>query len=173
MHRLHGVRARLSITLVALVATTAILLGVGSYVFVDRSLHQQLLDAAADQARFDLTVTVPEAGLPPAPTRDDITDSGLLQTFQQRAIDVVIDLGSGGAAISNGDLGDAQAVVDALPSDLTTSVAAGQLAYAWTTVGPQPSLVIGGERRRRTPCRSTSSTTPPRSSRRSTSCASP
>lgn len=143
MHRLHGVRARLSITLVALVATTAILLGVGSYLFVDRSLHQQLLDAAADQARFDLTVTIPGAGLPPAPTRDDITDSGLLQTFQQRAIDVVIDLGSGGAAISNGDLGDAQAVVDALPSDLTASVAAGQLAYAWTMVGPQASLVIG------------------------------
>jgi two-component system sensor histidine kinase MtrB len=144
MHRLHGLRARLSITLVALVATTAILLGVGSYLFVDRSLHQQLLDTAADQAGFDLTVTVPEAGLPLAPTKDDIIDSGLLQTFQQREIEAVIDLGSGGAAISNGDFGDAQVVVDALPPELTTSVAAGQLAYAWTTVGTQPSLVIGG-----------------------------
>ena len=45
------------------------LLGVGSYVFVDRTLHQQFLDVAADQARFDLTVTVPDAGLPHAPTR--------------------------------------------------------------------------------------------------------
>ena len=144
MHRLHGVRARLSITLVALVAATAILLGVGSYVFVDRSLHQQFLDAAADQARFDLTVTVPEAGLPLEPTKDDVIDSGLLQTFQQREIEAVIDLGAGGAAISNGDLGDAQVVVDALPPELTAAVGAGQLAYAWTTVGTQPSLVIGG-----------------------------
>ena len=112
MHRLRGVRARLTITLVALVATTAILLGVGSYVFVDRSLHQQFLDVAADQARFDLSVTIPDAGLPDAPTPDDIADSLLLQTFQQRGFEAVMDLGPQGAAISNGELGDAQAVVD-------------------------------------------------------------
>ena len=112
MHRLHGVRARLTLTLVALVAATAILLGVGSYVFVDRSLHQQFLDVAADQARFDLAVTVPAAGLADAPTPDDIADSLLLQTFQQRGIEAVMDLGPQGAAISNSELGEAQAVVD-------------------------------------------------------------
>ena len=55
-----------------------------------------------------------------------------------------MDLGPQGAAISNGELGDGQAVVDALPPALTADVAAGQLAYAWTTVGDQPSLVVGG-----------------------------
>ena len=145
MHRLRGVRARLTLTLVALVAATAILLGVGSYVFVDRSLHQQVLDVAADQARFDLTVTVPDAGLPPDPTPDDIADSLLLQTFQQRGVEGVIDLGDQGAAISNSALGDAEAVVAALPGDLTAQVADGQLAYAWTTVADRPSLVMGGQ----------------------------
>ena len=141
---LHGVRARLTFTLVALVALTAGLLGVGSYLFVDRTLHQQFLDTAAAQARFDLTVTVPDAGLPASPTPDDIANSLLLQTIQQRGADAVIDLGDQGAAISNAGLGEAQAVVDALPAELTDQVASGQLAYAWTTVGGQPSLVVGG-----------------------------
>lgn len=144
MHRPRGVRVRLTITLVALVAITAILLGVGSYVFVDRSLRQQFLDVAEDQARFDLTVTIPDATLPDAPTKDDVADSLLLQTFQQRRIEAVVDLGPEGAAISNSELGDAQQVLDALPIELTAGVAAGQLGYTWATVGAQPSLVIGG-----------------------------
>lgn len=142
---MHGVRARLTITLVALVALTAILLGVGSYVFVDRTLHQQFLDAAAAQARFDLSVTVPDAGLPPQPGPDDIADSLLLQTFQRRGVEAVVDLGEDGAAISNEALGEAQAVLGRLPADLTAQVEDGQLAYAWTTVGGRPSLVVGGQ----------------------------
>ena len=35
-------------------------------------------------------------------------------------------------------------LVDALPPELTAGVAAGELAYAWTTVAGQPSLVVGG-----------------------------
>ena len=142
---MHGVRARLTVTFVALVALTAGLLGIGSYVFVDRTLHQQFLATAADQARFDLSVVVPAAGLPPDPTPDDVANSLLLQTFQERGVETIVDLGDRGAAISNAALGDAQAAVDSLPPDLKTQVAAGQLAYAWTTVGGQPSLVIGGQ----------------------------
>ena len=78
------------------------------------------------------------------PTPDDIANSLLLQTIQQRGVEAVIDLGDQGAAISNGAFGEAQAVVDALPAELTDQVAGGQLAYAWTTVGGQPSLVVGG-----------------------------
>ena len=142
---MHGVRARLTVTFVALVALTAGLLGIGSYVFVDRTLHQQFLATAADQARFDLSVVVPAAGLPSDPTPDDVANSLLLQTFQERGVETIVDLGDRGAAISNAALGDAQAAVDSLPPDLKTQVAAGQLAYAWTTVGGQPSLVIGGQ----------------------------
>ena len=143
----HGVRVRLTVTLVALVALTAGLLGVGSYLFLDRTLHQQSLDAAADQARFDLSVLVPNAGLPTSPSRDDITDSLILQTFQARGVETIVDLGDRGAAISDSALGEAQAAVNALPADLKAQVANGRLAYAWTTVGGRPSVVVGGRMR--------------------------
>ena len=144
MPSLHGVRARLTFTLVALVALTAGLLGVSSYIFLDRTLHLQVLDAAAEQAAFDLTVIVPDAGLPADPTANDIADSLLLQTIRAHGVDTIVDLGGGAAAISDAQLGDAAGAVAALPADLKTQVADGQLAYAWTTVGGQPSLVIGG-----------------------------
>ena len=78
---IRGIRGRLTVTLVALVALTAILLGFGAYLFVETSLHDQALRDAAAQARFDLSTTVPDRGLPPEPTRADIIDSGLRQTF--------------------------------------------------------------------------------------------
>ena len=92
---IRGIRGRLTVTLVALVALTAILLGFGAYLFVETSLHDQALRDAAAQARFDLSTTVPDRGLPAEPTRADIIDSGLRQTFLQRDIDSIIDIGSG------------------------------------------------------------------------------
>lgn len=145
MTAVHGVRARLTVTFVALVALTAGLLGIGSYLFVERTLHQQFLEDAAAQAGFDLSVLIPAAGLPPDPTPNDIADSLMLQNLQKRGVETVVDLGDQGAAISNADLGKAQAVLDWLPADLTSQVAAGELAYAWTTVGGLPSLVVGGQ----------------------------
>ena len=52
-------RGRLTLTIVALVVLTAIVLGVAAYVFVDTRLHDQTLRDAADQARFDLAVLAP------------------------------------------------------------------------------------------------------------------
>ncbi|MFL5670013.1 MAG: hypothetical protein ACJ77U_11545, partial [Chloroflexota bacterium] len=54
-----GVRARLTVTLVALVAATAAVLGVGSYLFVDARMHDQALTEATKEARFDLSVSAP------------------------------------------------------------------------------------------------------------------
>jgi signal transduction histidine kinase len=138
---MHGVRARLTVTLVALVALTAVLLGAGAYLFVDNSLHEQALRDAATQARFDLSVTVPAAGLPANPTTDDIGDSHLLDTFHQRGIETIIDLGPNGEAVSATEL---QRVLPTLPADLRQRVEGGELAYAWATVAGRPSLVVGG-----------------------------
>jgi two-component system sensor histidine kinase MtrB len=138
---MHGIRARLTVTLVALVALTAVLLGAGAYLFVENSLHEQALRDAATQARFDLSVTVPSAGLPANPTTDDIGDSHLLDTFHQRGIETIIDLGPNGEAVSATEL---QRVLPTLPADLRQRVAGGELAYAWTTVAGGPSLVVGG-----------------------------
>jgi two-component system sensor histidine kinase MtrB len=141
MPAMRGIRARLTVTLVALVALTAVLLGAGAYLFVENNLHDQALRDAAAQARFDLSVTVPTAGLPADPKSDDIVDSGLPQTFRQRDIDTITDLGSGPPVVSRPDLEDA---LSTLPADLTSRVAGNELAYAWTTVAGRPSLVVGG-----------------------------
>jgi signal transduction histidine kinase len=128
-------------TLVALVALTAILLGAGAYVFVETSLRDQVLGDGAGQARFDLAVTIPNRGLPPQPSRDDIVDSGLRQTFLQRGVDTVIDTGDGEPVVSKPELVDAET---GFPADFGQRVDAGELAYAWSTVAGRPSLVIGG-----------------------------
>ncbi len=137
-----GIRARLALTLVAMVALTAILLGAGAYVFVESSLHDQVLRDAATQARFDLSVTVPNRGLPADPTPEDIVDSGLRETFLQRGVDTITDVGSGEPVVSKPDLVGELAK---LPDDFTKRVNEGELAYTWTTVAGHPSLVIGGQ----------------------------
>ena len=84
-----GIRARFALALVALVALTAVVLGVGASVFVDARLHGQALDDGTAQAKFDLTGHRP--GPPAARTSrraDDIGRSGLADTFRQRGVEV-------------------------------------------------------------------------------------
>jgi signal transduction histidine kinase len=134
-----GVRGRLIVTLVALVGLTAAVLGVGSYLFVDASLHQRLLDDATAQARFDLAVLVPER-LPDGWTRDDAVI--LVEALRLRGdVGTILDLGDGDPIVSSLALAGA---IAALPSDLRDRVAGGELAYAWTDVAGRPSLVVAG-----------------------------
>jgi two-component system sensor histidine kinase MtrB len=137
---LRGIRARLTATLLALVALTASILGVGSYLFVDYSLHAQVRDDAADQARFDLSVLIPDR-LPPDPTIDDVVASRLADTFHQRGVEAIVDLGQGNPYVTTSALLGA---LRQLPADLRTRVASGELAYAWTEVAGTPALVVGG-----------------------------
>src|SRR5215208_271835 len=58
---MRGVRARLTVTLVALVATAGAVLGIGSYLFVDARMHEQVLSEATKEAQFDLSVSGPRA----------------------------------------------------------------------------------------------------------------
>ena len=138
---MRGIRARLTVTLVALVALTAILLGAGAYLFVETNLHDQALQEAAAQAKFDLSVTVPDRGLPADPSRQDVIDSRLVETFLLREIDTIIDVGTGDPIVSHEDL---NGVLPSLPADLRSRVDAGQVAYTWTTIAGTPSLVVGG-----------------------------
>ena len=138
---MHGIRARLTVTLVALVALTAVLLGAGAYLFVESNLYEQTVREAAAQARFDLAVTVPARNLPADPTCEDFIDSGLRQTFLQRGIETIIDVEGCDPIVSNLELA---VMLPTLPADLVERVENGELAYAWVTVAGQPSLVIGG-----------------------------
>jgi signal transduction histidine kinase len=136
----HGIRARLTVTLLALVALTAAVLGVGSYLFVDFRLHEQAREDAAAEARFDLSVVIPDR-LPDQPTIDDIVASRLGETLRQRQVETVVDVGQGDPYVSNLALDNA---LDRFPADLRQRVAAGELAYAWVDLDPFPALVIGG-----------------------------
>jgi two-component system sensor histidine kinase MtrB len=137
---MRGVRARLTITLVALVALTAAVLGIGSYLFVDGSLHRQAVDDAAAQARFDLSVLIPNRLATPKPTLADLTRSGLAQAFQGRGVETIVDFGDRDPFVSRLDLTNGLASL----GDLRTQVAAGQLGYQWATLPSGPELVIGG-----------------------------
>jgi two-component system sensor histidine kinase MtrB len=131
---MRGVRARLTTTLVALVVLTAVVLGVGAYLFVDASLHDRFLRDRAEQARFDLEVLIPGAGLPQPPTRADLERAGLLAAIRGRDVQPIVDDGSG----------TDRTIVELLSADLRDRVGQGELAFEWTSLRNQPTLVIGG-----------------------------
>lgn len=133
-----GVRARLTATIVFLVALTAIVLGVAAYVFVDARLHQQELDDARDQARFDLSVLAPSRLT--APLSDEAI-LALLGDFQFRNLPTVIVPDGAEPYVSSTELTGA---VDTIPADVRAFVDQGQIAYSWQDVNGRPSLVIGG-----------------------------
>ena len=135
---IRGVRARLTITIVALVVLTAAVLGIGSYLFVDSSLHRQARDDGAAQARFDLSVIAPSR-LTAAPTRDEVAK--LAQDFTFRGLDTIIDAGPDKPFSSPSSLAG---TLETLPAGLLQLVDQGQIAYAWLPVGGRPSLVVGG-----------------------------
>jgi signal transduction histidine kinase len=137
-----GVRARLTAAVLALIVLATVVLGVGAALFVDARLHAQALDAARDQAAFDLSVVVPGRQLPDQPTGDDIRASALIDTFNQRGVKTVIDVGPDEPPVLS-NLG-LQGLLDRLPAGMRDLVARGQLAYAWTDVAGMPSLVVGG-----------------------------
>jgi two-component system sensor histidine kinase MtrB len=138
---LRGVRARIALTLVALVALTAAVLGIGAYAFVDASLHQSLLTDGLRQAGFNVSVLAP-ADLEGDPSRERILESGLLDRFRLRGdVGTIVDLGDGDPLVAPAELLGA---LDRLPAELRTLVANGRLGYAWQTIADQPRLVVGG-----------------------------
>jgi signal transduction histidine kinase len=141
MSPLRGIRARLTVTLVALVALTSALLGVGSYLVVDNRLRDQARENAANEAAFDLSVVAPKFGLGPNPTADAIVESGLLQTFSGRGVTPIVDFGDGVDPIAPTSVAT---TIPTLRATLAPIAAQGRLAYLWTTIGGNPSLVIGG-----------------------------
>jgi two-component system sensor histidine kinase MtrB len=135
---IRGVRARLTATIVFLVVLTATVLGVAAYAFVDASLHQQTLDEARDQARFDLSVLAPSI-LDSPPTADEINQ--LIAAFRFRSLRTII-VPADGQPIP--DPATLQGALETIPASVRQFVDAGQIAYSWQDVGGLPSLVVGG-----------------------------
>ena len=135
---IRGVRARLTATIVFLVVLTAIVLGVAAYAFVDTRLHQQTLDEARDQARFDLSVLAPTI-LDNPPTTDRI--AALAAACRFRSLQTII-VPVGG--LPTYDPATLDGTLDAIPASVRKFVNDGQLAFSWQTVAGLPSLIIGG-----------------------------
>ncbi len=128
---MHSVRARLTLTIVFLVAVTAAVLGLGSHAFVDYSLHERLKADAASQARFDLSTLIPQAL--PVVDQAAFDASDLEATFLGRSIGLVVDFG---------DLSDDFAA--ALAPDMRAAIERGEIGFSWASLGGVASLVVGG-----------------------------
>ena len=136
-----GVRSRLALTLVALVALTAGVIGVGSYLFVEASLRNRQVAEARLQADFDLAVLLPGADPPPTDAAS-FEASGLPEAFRLRGqSEVIADFGDGAPYEPAGLTGS----LEQLDPALRAIVARGELGYAWQDLGGQPVLVVGGQ----------------------------
>jgi two-component system sensor histidine kinase MtrB len=138
---LRSLRARLAITLVALVALTVAAIGIGTYGFVDASLRDRLLADARQQADFNLSVLLPS--VTPAPTTADaFAQSGLPEAFRLRGdVETIADFGGGDVYWPSPSM---TGTLDAIPSSVRDLVSGGTLGYAWLELGGRPVLVVGG-----------------------------
>ena len=122
---IRGVRARLTATIVALVVVTAAVLGVAASLFVDARLHQQALDDARDQARFDLSVLAPST-LDDPPTPEKLAE--LAAAFKFRGLQsIIVPVGG----VPSYDPTTLQGTLETIPAGVRQFVADGQVAYSW------------------------------------------
>ena len=136
-----GIRTRLALSIVGLVALTVLAIGVGTYAFVDARLRDGLLTDATRQAQFNLSVLVPSS-LPAGTNADTFPATGLPGAFRLRGdVEEIVDFGDGKPYYSDAALTDA---LDALPAELRSVVSAGHLGYAWQTLAGRAVLVVAG-----------------------------
>ena len=139
-----GIRGRLALTVVGLVAITVASIGVGVYAFVDLSLRTRAIADARQQVDYDLSVLLP--GADPAPV--DVATfraSGLPTAFALNGTErFLVDFGDGTLLTSpDADREPAGSAASIAP-ELREIVARGEIGYAWQDVAGDPSLVIGG-----------------------------
>ena len=141
MGGLGGIRTRLALAIVGLVAVTVLTIGVGTYVFVDARLRDGLLADATRQAQFNLSVLAP-GSLPAGTNADTFPATGLPAAFRLRGdVEEIVDFGDSKPYYSDAALSGA---LDALPAGLRSTVDAGHVGYAWLTLAGRPVLVVAG-----------------------------
>jgi two-component system, OmpR family, sensor histidine kinase MtrB len=138
-----GVRGRLLVTIVGLVALTSIVLGVGAYLYVATSLREQQQGEAIAQTDFNVGVLADQL-LPPDATRDDVAATNLLEAFELRGgVGTIVDFGDGDPVTSGFAAANAFA---RLSPELTTIVDRGEIGFERLTIGGTPYLVTGARR---------------------------
>lgn len=118
-----GLRRRLVLSLIALVAATVLVVGAGSVFLVERSLRNRLVDEALAVVEFNLTVLVPATGLEGVPDADSLEEAGLIDRFLRRGTDGAWVEFPDGARIAGGT------TPSDVSSELRAIVARGEIGY--------------------------------------------
>jgi two-component system sensor histidine kinase MtrB len=139
-----GIRGRLLVTIVGLVALTSIILGVGAYLYVATSLRDQQQDEAVAQTDFNVGVLADQL-LPADVSREELADSGLITAFELRGdAGTIVDLGDGDPVTSGFAAADA---VARLSPQLVAIVERGEIGFERLNLGDgRPYLVTGARR---------------------------
>ncbi|MDH5373842.1 MAG: HAMP domain-containing protein, partial [Acidimicrobiia bacterium] len=137
-------RARLIVTVIALIAITAGFVAVLSFVLVRSSLRTQLVDDAVARAEFNITVLASTDQLPTEAGRDEFEKSGLADRFLLR--------GSGGVYVEFSDGENYASSIGLLSADTLLSselreiIRQGGFGYQFLTIDDSSTLVVGGRR---------------------------
>ena len=137
---LRGVRGRIAVTIIGLVALTSLVLGLASYLYVSTSLRGQQLQSARDVTNFNVAVLAAER-LPARPTKADLIRTRLIDAFALRGVNgAVVDFGDGDPF--NSDL-DALNAFRSTSPELRAIVDGGSIGYQRLVVDGKPLLVTG------------------------------
>lgn len=137
-------RRRLILTLIGLVALTALAVGTISTVLVERSLRAQLVADATGGAEFNIGVLPDAVGLPVGAGYQEVESSGLLDRFLIRGVDGAwVEFADAEPLVSGISVVDGPAAVS---PGLRAIVDRGELAYEFVSLGAHPVLVVGGRR---------------------------
>jgi signal transduction histidine kinase len=140
---LRGIRGRLTITIIGLVALTSLVLGAGAYAYVATSLRDQQVQAARDLTNFNVAVLAAER-VPLGTGRDDRRWKSLLDAFTLRGVTgTVIDFGDGDPFASGLD---ATSDFRQLSPTLGSIAAGGNIGYERIVVDGR-SLLVSAARR--------------------------
>ncbi len=141
---MRGVRGRLLVTLVGLVALTSVVLGSGAYLYVATSLREQQLDDATAQTDFNVGVLADQFVQPDA-TRDELAESGLVEALQLRGgAGAVVDFGDGDPVTWGFAAADAFA---RLSPALKGIVEGGEIGFERLTIDTGVPYLVTGARR--------------------------
>ncbi len=142
-----GIRTRLALTLIALVAVTVAAIGVGVYAFTDASLRDRLIADARQQADFNLSVLLPAQDPRPVDSAT-FAASGLAGAFKLRGdVQTIADFGDGDVYAPL----ELQGALGEVSPDLRSLVGRGQLGFAFQVLRGNEVLIVGGRSEGREP----------------------
>ena len=140
---MRGVRGRLLITIVGLVALTSVVLGAGAYLYVATSLRGQQQAQAVAQTDFNVGVLADQV-LPADATKQDIVDTRLIEAFELRGgAGTIVDFGDGDPVTSGFVAANA---VAQLSPELRSIVEGGEIGFERLALDGTPYLVTGARR---------------------------